>query len=58
MSENEKIYRFSIFVEEYDTDGFWTVYDKLEICKGKKQLIKSHQNILNDSLDYIIERLK
>ena len=53
-----EIYRTYITVQEYDTDGFWNIFEKSEASKGKKQTIESIDKLYLDCLDYINKRVE
>ena len=54
---SEKVYRVFFIIQEYDSEGFWNVFEKSEMGKGKNQIIESFENIKNDCIDYIMRRL-
>ena len=53
----DKIYRVSITVQEFETDGFWDIKTTLEICQSKEQLKESLENIYSKTKEYIEKRL-
>ena len=57
INNKDKIYRVSITVQEFDTDGFWDVKTTLEIAQNKEQLEESLENIYNKTKEYIEKRL-
>ena len=54
----EHIYRAQITIQELDTEGFWSVFDSIEMANTKDQLIESFDNIINNAKKYIEERLE
>jgi len=54
----EHIYRAQITIQELDTDGFWSVFDSIEMANTKDQLIESLEKIFNNCKEYIVERLE
>lgn len=57
INNKDKIYRVSITVQEFDTDGFWDVKTTLEIAQSKEQLEESLENIYSKTKEYIEKRL-
>lgn len=53
----EKIYRINIIVQEYDGDGFWDVFNSIEMADTKEKLIESLEKITLNGKKYIDERL-
>jgi len=53
----DKIYRTRIVIQEYDGDGFWDVFDSIEMADSKEKLIKSFEKITSNGRKYIEERL-
>jgi len=54
----EHIYRAQITIQELDTDGFWSVFDSIEMANTKAQLLESFEKIFNNCKEYIAERLE
>ena len=54
----EHIYRVQIVVQELDTDGFWDVFDSIEMSDSKERLKESLERIYVNSKKYIEERLE
>ena len=54
----EKLFRVTIIVQEYYDEGFWNVFDKTEMLKGKDELLESFIVLSNDCKKYIESRLK
>ena len=53
----EKPFRVTIILGEYDTDGFWNVFEEHEISRNKDELISSFTRISNDCKNYIDKRI-
>lgn len=54
----EHIYRVQITIQELDTDGFWDVFNSIEMANTKNKLNKSLERIYFNSKEYIKERLE
>jgi len=54
----EHIYRVQITVQELDTDGFWDVFNSIEMANSKNKLNESLERIYSNSKEYIKERLE
>jgi len=53
----EKIYRINILVQEYDGEGFWDVFNSIEMADNKVKLIESFDKIAFNGKEYIEKRL-
>lgn len=53
----DKIYRVNILVQEYDGEGFWDVFNSIEMADSKNKLIESFDKIAILGRKYIEERL-
>ena len=56
MREN-KIYRVSIIVQEYDGDGFWDVSSTIQMADSKEKLLETFNNLVTIGKQYIEDRL-
>ena len=54
---SEKPYRITIIIGEYDSDGFWNVFDKTEVAKTKEEIIESFNTIKKDCKNFIEKRI-
>ncbi|UPO70976.1 hypothetical protein QKV40_gp22 [Varidnaviria sp.] len=54
---SEKPYRITLILGEYDSDGFWNVFDKTEVSRDKEVLIEILDNIVKDCRNYIKKRI-
>ena len=57
MREN-KIYRVSIIIQEYDGDGFWDVSSTIQMADSKEKLIETFDSLVSIGKKYIDDRLK
>ena len=53
----EQIYRINILVQEYDGEGFWDVFNSIEMADSKEKLIESFDKLASNGKKYIEERL-
>ena len=54
----KKVYNITITLQEYDEDGFWKIFNNSETIDGKKQLIESLEEIVNNCKKYILNRIE
>ncbi len=54
----EHIYRVQIVLQELDTDGFWDIFNSIEMSNDKEKLNESLERIYANSKKYIDERLE
>ncbi len=52
-----KVYKIRIIIGEYDHDGFWDVFDSIELANDKEKLFESFDKIVSNAKTYIEKRL-
>lgn len=52
-----KPFRISVIIDEFDHDGFWSVYSQVQITKTKLQLTESLSLFYARAIQYIDEQI-
>ncbi len=52
-----KVYKIRMVIGEYDHDGFWDVFDSIEMANNKEKLFESFDKIVSNARIYIEKRI-